>query len=459
MKTLRHGSRFLIAQEKYMKIKLSDHFTFGKLFKFTISSILMMIFTSIYSIVDGIFVSNFAGKEPFAAINLIMPIIMLFNGIGFMIGSGGSALIAKFLGEKNTKKANELFSFLIYFTIGLGIILSSVAWFIIPKIAKLMGAEGNVYNYAILYARTLITSTTAFMLQSVFQSFLIAAEKPQLGLFLTLLAGFTNIILDFLFVGIFKWGIVGAALATDISYFVGGIIPLIYFCIVKKSVLKLGKPSWDARALFKTLTNGSSELLTTISSSLVGMLYNIQLLKYSGVDGVAAYGVIMYVGMIFAAIFIGYSMGTAPIISYNYGAENKVELKNIFKKSLFIIGIGSILMFIASESLSGTFSAIFTSYDKNLFELTKKAFKIYSFSFLLCGINIYGSSFFTALNNGLISAIISASRTLCFQVTFILLLPVLFGSNGIWIAAPMAEFACMCLTIIFLITLRKKYNY
>lgn len=442
-----------------MKIKLSDHFTFRKLLKFTISSILMMIFTSIYSIVDGIFVSNFAGKESFAAVNLIMPIIMLFNGIGFMIGSGGSALIAKFLGEKNTKKANELFSFLIYFTIGLGIILSLVAWFIIPKIAKLMGAEGNVYNYSVLYARTLITSTIAFMLQSIFQSFLIAAEKPQLGLILTLLAGFTNIILDFLFVGIFKWGIVGAAVATDISYFVGGIIPFIYFCVVKKSVLKLGKPSWNSRALFKTITNGSSELLTSISSSLVGMLYNIQLLKYAGVDGVAAYGVIMYVGFIFAAIFIGYSMGTAPIISYNYGAENSLELKNIFKKSLFIIGIASVFMFIASEALSGVFSAIFTKYDEKLFELTKKAFKIYSFSFLLCGINIYGSSFFTALNNGLISAIISASRTLCFQVTFILLLPVLLGSNGIWIAAPMAEFSCMCLTIIFLITLRKKYNY
>lgn len=293
-----------------------------------------------------------------------------------------------------------------------------------------MGAEGNVYNYSVLYARTLITSTNAFMLQSIFQSFLIAAEKPQLGLILTLLAGFANIILDFLFVGIFKWGILGAAVATDISYFVGGIIPFIYFCVVKKSILKLGKNYWDFRALFKTVINGSSELLTSISSSLVGMLYNIQLLKYAGVDGVAAYGVIMYVGFIFTTIFIGYSIGTAPVF-----------------------------MFIASKALSGVFSAIFTKYDEKLFELTKRAFKIYSFSFLLCGINIYGSSFFTALNNGLISAIISASRTLCFQVTFILLLPVLLGSNGIWIAAPMAEFFCMCLTIIFLITLRKKYNY
>ncbi len=315
-----------------MQIQLSDHFTYKKLFKFTISSILMMIFTSIYSIVDGLFVSNFAGKEAFAGVNIIMPLIMLFSGFGFMIGTGGSALIAKFLGEKNEKAANKLFSFLVYFTIGLGIVLSIVAWFVCEPMAKKMGAENGVLKYAVLYTRTLVPALTAFMLQSIFQSFLIAAEKPQLGLALTLAAGFTNIVLDALFVGLFRWGVTGAALATDISYFIGGAIPLIYFIFTKKCRLHLGKTFWQGQNLFKTLTNGSSEFLSNISASLVGMLYNIQLLKYAGVDGVAAYGVIMYVGFIFAAIFIGYSMGTAPIVSYNFGAENQTELKNVFQK-------------------------------------------------------------------------------------------------------------------------------
>ena len=442
-----------------MQIQLSDHFTYGKLFKFTISSILMMIFTSIYSIVDGLFVSNFAGKNAFAAVNLIMPLIMFFSAFGFMIGAGGSALVAKLLGEKNEKAANKLFSFLVYFTICVGLILSVTGWFVCEPVAKMMGAEGEVLSNAVLYTRTLVPALTAFMLQSIFQSFLIAAERPQLGLALTLVAGCTNIVLDAFFVGLFKWGIRGAAIATDISYFIGGIIPLLYFFITKKCNLRLGKTHWQGLYLFKTLTNGSSEFLSNISASLVGMLYNVQLLKYAGVDGVAAYGVIMYVGFIFAAIFIGYSMGTAPIVSYNYGAQNHAELQNVFKKSLVIIIIASVVMLGLSESACGPFAAIFTSYDQELFKLTKTAFRIYSVGFLLCGMNIFGSSFFTALNNGLISAVLSVCRTLVFQMTFIILLPMLLGSKGIWIASPCAELGCLILTVICLIVLRKKYHY
>ncbi len=442
-----------------MKIQLSDHFTYGKLFRFSISSILMVVFTSIYSIVDGLFVSNFAGKEPFAAVNLIMPLIMLFSGFGFMIGSGGSALVSKLLGEKKTKDANKLFSFLVYFSIGIGLCLSVVAWYVIPPVAKRMGAEGKVLEYSVLYARTLVPGLTAFCLQSVFQNFLIVAEKPQFGLAVTLAAGFTNIILDALFVGVFRWGIVGAAVATDISYFVGGVIPLIYFIFTKESKVRLMKCRWYGVYLIKTLTNGSSEFLNNISSSLVGMLYNIQLLKYVGVDGVAAYGVIMYVGFIFIAIFFGYSMGTAPIVSFNYGAENHAELKNVFKKSMAIVFWASVAMLFVSEAACGTFAAIFTSYDEGLFKLTKFSFRIYSIGFLLCGINIYSSGFFTALNNGLISAVLSVCRNLVLQVMFILVLPVLMGSKGIWFASPSAELGCAILSVVCLVVFRKKYSY
>lgn len=442
-----------------MNIQLSDHFTYKRLFRFTIPSIFMMIFTSIYSIVDGIFTSNFAGKEAFAGLNLIMPGIMLFSGLGFMIGSGGSALVARFLGEKNQRRANEVFSFLIYATIVAGILLSIAGWFVIPSFARILGAEGELLRYSVLYARTLCPALTSFMLQSVFQAFFIVAEKPHLGLRLTLVAGCTNMILDALFVGLFKWGIVGAALATDIANSIGGLVPLVYFFAKKDSVLHLGKAKWEGKSLLKTLSNGSSELLNSISSSIVGMLYNAQLLKYAGVDGVAAYGVIMYVGFVFAAIFIGYSMGVAPVVSYNYGAEKSGELKNLFKKSLTVIFVTSLVMLIASEFLAGILASVFTGYDKELFSLTKSAFRIYSLGFLLCGTNIFGSSFFTALNNGIVSAFLSVLRTLVFQVSFILLLPVLLGTAGIWLASPGAELFCLVMTAGCFFGFRKKYNY
>lgn len=442
-----------------MQIQLSDHFTYSRLFKFTISSIGMMIFTSIYSIVDGLFTSNFAGKIPFAAINLIMPLVMLFLGFGFMFGTGGSALVSRYLGEGKSDKANKIFSFIIYFSIAFGIVMSVVFYFIIPSAARLLGAKDDVLHYSILYARTLSFGVTAFMLQSIFQSFMIAAEKPHLGFILTIAAGCTNIVLDALFIGVFKWGVVGAAIATDMSYVVGGIVPLIYFFVKRDGTLRLGKTSFDGIALFKTITNGSSELMTNISSSIVGMLYNVQLLKYAGVDGVAAYGVIMYVGFIFAAIFIGYSMGTAPIVSYNFGAENHTELHSLFTKSLVIIGITSIFMLLASEFAAGILASIFTSYDKELFELTKLAFKIYSVGFLFCGFNIYGSSFFTALNNGVVSAVLAFVRTLIFQVVCILIFPMIFKSNGIWMASPVSEILSAILTVICFIIFRKKYRY
>ena len=442
-----------------MKIQLSDHFSFSRLFRFTIPSILMMIFNSIYSIVDGLFTSNFAGKIPFAAINLIMPLIMLFSGFGFMIGSGGSALISKFLGEQKEEKANSTFSFLIYFSIISGLVLSVIFYMVTPFVARKLGAEGEVFTNAVLYARILSPGIVAFMLQSIFQLFMIAAEKPQIGLKVTLAAGFTNIILDAVFVGGFKWGIVGAAIATDIAYIVGGIVPLVYFVVVRSGKLKLGRAVFDGKSLLKTITNGSSELMTNISSSIVGMLYNVQLLKYAGVDGVAAYGVIMYVGFIFAAIFIGYATGTAPIISYNYGAQNKKELSNLYNKSLLIIAVSSVCMLCASELFAGTFAAIFTSYDEQLFAFTKKAFRIYSVGFLICGVNIFGSSFFTALNNGVVSAVLAFFRTLVCQVICILLFPVIIGADGIWMASPCSELLTAIVTFICFLMFRKRYGY
>ncbi len=442
-----------------MNIQLCEHFTYKKLLRFSVPSIIMMIFTSIYGVVDGIFVSNFVGKTPFAAINLIMPVLMLVGSLGFMIGTGGSALVSKIMGAGDTKKANGIFSMLIYVSSVFAVIISAIGFVFIEQIASLLGAEGEMLADCVLYSRILLPFTVAFVLQNEFQSFLIAAEKPQLGLFITVAAGVTNIVLDALFIAVFNWGLAGAAWATGISQCVGGIIPLIYFIVSKKTTLRLSKADFDIKALIKTCTNGSSEMMTNLSMSTVNMLYNFQLMNVAGENGIAAYGVIMYVNFIFVSVFLGYSIASAPIISFHYGAENHGELKNLLKKSLVIISVFAVVMTAAAEILAKPLSGIFVSYDRELFEMTTRGFMLFSLSFIFMGFNIFGSSFFTALNNGLVSAIISFARTLLFQVIAVLTLPLVLGLDGIWLAVVAAELISIAVTVFFTIIMKKKYNY
>lgn len=440
-------------------IKLSDHFDTKRLLKYTFPSIMMMIFTSIYSIVDGFFVSNYAGKTPFAAVNFIMPVLMIVGCVGFIFGTGGSALIAVLLGEKRRDKANEVFTQNIVISALLGAVLAIITFIATPKLAALMGAEGQLLSDSVLYCRINLISLPFFVLQFHFQCLFATAEKPRLGLIVTVAAGSANIILDFVFVGIFKWALVGAAAATVISQIVGGLAPLIYFGRKNTSLLRLTKFHFSGKSLLKTLTNGSSEFLSNVSMSLVSMLYNIQLLRYSGENGVAAYGVLMYVGMIFQSIFIGYAVGSAPIVSYNYGAERYDELKNLKKRGTSIIIASSIMMLLFGEIFGKPFSRVFVGYDEELLDITAHAFAIFSFSFLFSGYSIFGSSFFTALNNGLISALISVLRTLVFQVLFVLILPIFFGLDGIWLSIIGAEVASVLVTLTFMIKLKKRYNY
>lgn len=444
-----------------MQIQLSDHFSYKKLLRFTIPSMVMMVFTSIYGVVDGIFVSNFTGKTQFAAVNIIFPFLMLFSAVGFMIGTGGSALVSKTLGEGERERANRLFSMLIYVTIIFGAILSAIGMIFMRPVARLLGAEGEMLEYCVLYGRIIMPALSFFMLQNGFQSFLITAEKPKLGLTVTVAAGCTNILLDALLVVVFKWGLVGAAIATALSQVVGGLIPLVYFVLPNKSLLRLTSSRFEGRgrALLKTCTNGSSELMTNISLSLVNMLYNLQLMRFAGEDGVAAYGVIMYVNFIFISIFIGYSIGSAPIVGYHYGAQNHGELKNMYGKSLKLMAAFSVVLTLLAEVLALPLSGIFVSYDADLMEMTVHAFRIYSLSFLMTGINIFGSSFFTALNNGLVSAAISFMRTLVFQMAAVLLLPLIFALDGVWMAIVAAELLSLALTLYFFIRMRTRYHY
>ncbi len=442
-----------------MKIQLSDYFNYKKLLRFTLPSIVMMVFTSIYGVVDGLFVSNIVGSTSFAAVNFIMPVLMILGAVGFMFGTGGSALVAKTMGQGEGEKAKRLFSLIVYTTAISGVILAIIAFIFMRPIASLLGAEGDMLEACVIYGRIIVAALPFYMLQFLFQSFFITAEKPTLGLIVTVIAGVTNMVLDALFMAGFGWGLEGAALATATSQVVGGIIPVFYFIFAKNGVLRLTKTRFDGRAIGATCINGSSELMNNIAMSLVSMVYNIQLLNYAGENGISAYGVLMYVNFVFISVFIGYSVGVSPVIGYHYGADNSTELKSLLKKSLLIIGSASVLMFVIAELLAVPVAAIFVGYDIELYEMTVTAFRISSFTFLFAGIGIFGSSFFTALNNGLISAIISFLRTLVFQIGAVLLFSYLWELDGIWLSIVAAEVMAVIITAIFLITNKKKYKY
>lgn len=442
-----------------MKIQLSDHFTYQRLLHFCLPSIVMMIFTSIYGVVDGLFVSNFVGKIPFAAINLVMPFIMILGGFGFMIGTGGSALIAKTLGEGRHELANRYFSMLIIMTVILGFFLTTIGIVFAHRVSILLGATDVMLDDCVIYLRTVLLFISPFMLQNVFQSFLVTAQKPHAGLIVTIIAGLTNMSLDALFIVVFRWGVAGAALATGISQCIGGLLPLILFLVKNDSLLHLVPTRLEWRPFFLSCTNGMSELMGNISSSIVSMLYNFQLLNYAGENGIAAYGVLMYVQFIFIAVFFGYTIGVGPVIGYHYGAGNHAELKNLLRKSLKLNIITGISMTILANLFAGALSRIFVGYDPELYAMTKSAFHIFALSFLVCGINIFASAFFTALNNGLVSAVISFLRTLVFQVGSVLILPTFLGLTGIWLSNTFADLMAMLISIIFLVAMRKRYHY
>lgn len=444
-----------------MKIQLSDHFTYGRLLRFTVPSIAMMVFTSIYGVVDGFFVSNFAGKVPFTAVNLIMPFLMIFATIGFMFGTGGSAIVARTFGEDEPDRARRYFSLFVYVTFGLGVVFGIVGIAGIREIATLLGAEGALLEDCVIYARIILLALPFYVLQLLFQSFLITAEKPHLGLAVTVGAGVTNMVLDAVLVILLpqEWKLAGAAIATAMSQVVGGVVPLVYFLRRNDSILRLGKTRWDGRAVLKACTNGSSEFMSNISMSLVGMLYNVQLMRYAGQDGVAAYGVMMYVSMIFAAAFIGYSIGAAPVVSYHLGAQHHDELHGLLKRSLILIGSFAVCMTVAAELLAHPLARLFVGYDAELMALTISGFRVFSLAFLLMGFSIFGSAFFTALNDGLTSALISFLRTLVFQSAAVLLLPRLWGIEGVWISIVLAECLSVSLTASFLVGKRKRFGY
>lgn len=442
-----------------MQTTLSQHFTIKKLLKLVYPSVIMMVFTSIYGVVDGIFVSNFVGDTAFAAVNLIMPVIMAYASFGFMIGAGGSALVSKLLGEGKNKEANSVFSLLVYTTVALGIIITVVGILSVRPLAILFKAEGETLDYCTRYGTVCLSGITLFMLQNVFQNLFPTAGKHKLGLLVIVVAGVTNAILDAVFLAWLKMSVEGAALASVLGQVIGGLSPILYFSIKRDGILRLGRAKIEIMPIIKTFFNGSSEMLTNLSLSLVNILYNWQLMALVGEQGVAAYGVIMYIGFIFVSVFLGYSVGVAPVVGYNYGADNREELKSVFRKSLIIIATTAVIMFALAMALNRPLCEIFVGYNRDLFDLTSGGFMLYALTYLICGFNIFASSFFTALNNGLISAAISFLRTLVFQVIAVFAMPALLAVTGIWLANPTAELVSLAVSVTFLITNGKKYGY
>ncbi len=450
------------------RIKLSEHFNYGRLLRFVLPSIIMMVFVSVYGIVDGFFVSNFVGEIPFAALNLIFPFIMILGSVGFMLGTGGNAVVSKALGEGNTQKANRIFSMLVYTTVVFGGVLSvagiafarPVATLFAKNETTMMAAQkAELIEHCVVYARTILSVLPAFMLQNAFQGFFVTAEKPRLGLYVTIIAGCGNILFDALFVSVFKWGLFGAALATALNQLIGGVIPVVYFARKNDSLLRLGKTKFDGRVLAKVCINGLSELMTNISLSVVSIVYNAQLMGLVGFLGVSAYGVIQYIGFIFIAVFLGYSVGSAPIIGYHYGAQNHGELKNIFKKSLTITAVFGVAMTVLAAAFARPFSAIFVHSDPALLDMTAHGMRINAISFLTCGINIFASAFFTALGNGGVSLLISFSRTFVCQLAAVLILPIFWGLDGVWSALVVAESITLIFSVVLFIKQKKRYCY
>ncbi len=442
-----------------MAIQLSDHFTYPRLLRFVLPSIVMMVFTSIYGVVDGLFVSNFVGKTAFAAVNLVMPFVMMCSGVGFMLGIGGSALVGMTLGEKRPEEANRYFTMMIWTALVLGGIISAAGAAVMRPAAILLGADAAMLEDCVTYGRITMLFNFTFILQNVFQSLLITAERPKLGLIVTVAAGLSNMALDALFIAGFQWGVAGAALATGLSQCVGGLIPLIYFLRPNGSLLRLVKTRLELRPVLRAMGNGSSEMVSNIASSVVGMLYNFQLLRYAGQDGVAAYGVLMYVQFIYAAVFLGYAIGSAPVVSYHFGADHPGELKSLLRKSAALMGSWGCGMVVLAELLAVPLGSVFVGYDPDLLAMTVRAFRVSSLAFFLVGFNIFSSSFFTALNNGGVSAAISFLRTFVFKLSAVFLLPLVLDLDGIWWAEVTAEAAAFALSVFFLFRGRKEYQY
>ncbi len=442
-----------------MNTTISQKFTLTSLLKFALPTTIMMVVLSIYTLVDGVFVSNFVGELAFSAINIIFPFISLIFALGIMAATGGNALVANNLGQGDDEKARENFTLIVIFATGLGLLLMMVGIVFNKEIARLLGATPLIEEYARDYLSTLAPFIPLAIWMGFSQILFVTIGKPTLGLIATLVGGITNIIFDYLFIVVMNMGIKGAALGTGLGYSLPGLFFIYYFLFHRKNSLYFVKPRWRARVLLKTFTNGSSEFVANLATSITTFMFNLIILDLAGEQGVAAIGIILYAQFLLMSAFLGYAQGVAPIFSYAYGARDHLQLKKVFSISIRVIILFSLAIASFSYFASSSIVGIFVERQSQVFSLAKNGFSVFSLSFLFMGVNIFSSSLFTAFSNGKISASISFLRTLVFILGYLLFLPRFLGLPGVWLAIPLAEFTTMFFSISYLTIQRKKYHY
>ena len=437
---------------------LDQKWSAGSLLRFAFPTIVMMIFMGLYTIVDTIFVAQFVNTDALSSINIVCPIINITVGLGTMIATGGNAIVSRKMGAGENQEAKEDFTLLILTgaVIGFLILLGGTIW--IDKIVYALGASDLLFPYCKDYLMVLFLFIPANILQTLFSNLFVTAGKPTLGLALAVLAGIANIVFDYVFIVLLQMGIKGAAIGTGIGYMIPSIIGTVFF-LMKRSELHFCKPNMDASVLLKSCSNGVSELVSQCSAAVTTFLFNVTMMKLLGEDGVAAITVLIYSQFLLTTLYIGFSMGTAPVVSYNYGSGNVKQLKKTVRICFsFIAGI-SIFVFLFSLLGGESIAKVFAENNRNVFEITKNGFSIFSFSFLFSGCNIFSSALFTALSNGKASATISFLRTFGFITVSLLVLPRFLEVTGVWLAVPFAELFTLMLTVYLLCRHRKQYNY
>ncbi len=432
--------------------------TLKNILKFAVPTIAMTVFMSFYTMVDGLFVSNLIGTDALSAINLTAPVIQLVTAVSTMLATGGSAVIMKKMGEQKSGEAKEDFTFLILINVFVGMVMCMAGYLSMDRIFAGMGLSAEVEKYCVEYLSRYLVFTIPILLMNNFTLYMIASGKATLSLICSVTGGLLNMALDYLFIAVFHMGISGAAIATGMGYSVTAVVGLFVFCR-KKSLLHFQKPVFRWKVLVNAAANGCSEMATALVTGIITMMFNWTMLRYVGENGVAAVTIIMYVLMFASSLYTGYSYGVAPMVSYYYGEGNHEKLKKLVGTSFRVIAFISIMTVAASFALTRPLVSVFARPDNPVYDLAVTGNRICTIALCFIGYNIFASGMFTALSNGVVSAVLAFSRSFVFMLAAMIVLPLLFGVNGIWLATPAAELMALALSAFMLRKYRKRYEY
>lgn len=418
-----------------------------------------MVFMSLYTMVDGVFVSRFAGTAALSAVNIVYPMVSVVVAVGVMLATGGSAIIAKRMGEGKPEQARQNFSYLILAGVLIAVGMAALALVFLKPLLHLLGARGALFELCYAYALPLVFFIPSGILQMLFQTLLVTAGRPMLGLTVTVLGGVANIVLDYLFIVPLQMGIAGAAIATGIGFSIPAVFGLLYFALRRSGPLCFVRPKGGGKMLLRCCANGSSEMVTNMSTAVTTFLFNLLMMRYAGEDGVASITIVLYTQYLMTAVYMGYATGTAPVFSFHHGSRNGEQLRRLFRISMGFIALCSVATFALALVFAKQVVVIFTPAGSPVFEMALYGFRLFSGSFLFAGVGIFASAMFTAFSDGKVSAAISFLRTFAFIVLALLLLPLAMGLDGVWLAVPLAEVLGFGVSLFFLYRKKKRYCY